>query len=188
MITAALIAAAIVLFAGTESIEKVRAWIAANAGAIDRKKAAAVVLLIAAVATFANRQPDNQPSPVPVPPDAFTLRGKFTGPTAADDAAMLSALLAELADCIERDAIPTPQHPEPRLKTGVAFDDLRIAAREARMRGESLGARQPQVKQAIHQFLDDAVGTSGGPVTPESRAAWVSAYRDLAEASAEAVK
>jgi hypothetical protein len=56
------------------------------------------------------------------------------------------------------------------------------------MRGESLGARQPHVRDAIHKFLDDAVGTSGGPVTPESRAAWVSAYRDLSEAAAEAVR
>lgn len=184
MITAALIAAAVVLFAGTESIEKVRAWIAANAGKIDRKKAAAVALLVAA-ALYAYRPASNDPSPpVPVPPDAFTLRGKFAGPTAADDASMLSALLSELADCIERDGTLT----EPRLRTGVAFDDLRIAAREARMRGESLGARQPAVKDAIHKFLDDAVGPSGGPVTPERRAAWVSAYRDLSEAAAEAVR
>lgn len=184
MITAALIAAAIVLFAGTESIEKVRAWIAAQSGKIDRKKAAAAVLLVAA-AVYAYRPESDQPSPpVPAPPDAFTLRGKFSGPTAADDASMLSALLAELADCIERDGTLT----EPRLRTGVAFDDLRIAAREARMRGESLGARQPQVKDAIHKFLDDAVGPSGGPVTPERRAAWVTAYRDLSEAAAEAVR
>lgn len=184
MITAALIAAAVVLFAGTESIEKVRAWIAANAGKIDRKKAAAVALLVAA-AIYAYRPASNEPSPpVPVPPDAFTLRGKFQGERAAEDAVLLSCLLAELADCIEHDG----SLKEPRLRTGVAFDDLRIAAREARMRGESLGARQPQVRDAIHQFLDDAVGPSGGPVTPERRAAWVSAYRDLSEASAEAVR
>ena len=185
MITAALIAAAVVLFAGADSIEKARAWIAEHAGKVDRKKAAAVALLLAAAVTFAGRPTSNEPSPpVPVPPDAFTLRGKFVGPTAADDAAMLSALLGELADCIERDGTIV----EPRLRTGVAFDDLRVAAREARMRGESLGARQPAVRDAIHQFLDDAVGTSGGPVTPESRAAWVSAYRDLAEAASEAVR
>jgi hypothetical protein len=122
--------------------------------------------------------------PQPLPPDAFSLKGKFVGATAAEDAALLSALLDELADCIERDGSLA----DPRLKTGVAFDDLRIAAREARMRGESLGARQPAVKQAVHTFLDQAVGTSGGPVTPESRRAWVAAYRDLSEAAAEAVR
>jgi hypothetical protein len=182
VITAALIAAAIVLFAGTESSEQVRAWVAQHLGQIDRKKAAAVALLLAA-AVYAYRPSSNEPSPpVPVPPDAFTLR--FVGEHAAADASMLSALLSELADCIERDGTLS----EPRLKTGVAFDDLRVAAREARMRGESLGARQPAVRDAIHTFLDDAVGTSGGPVTPESRAAWVSAYRDLSEAAAEAVR
>lgn len=184
MITAALIAAAIVLFAGTESIEKVRAWVAEYLGKIDRRKAAGAVLLVAAIA-YAYRPASNEPPPpVPVPPDAFTLRGKFKGDSAADDAAMLSALLSELADCIERDGTLA----EPRLRTGVAFDDLRIAAREARMRGESLGARQPQVRDAIHKFLDDAVGPSGGPVTPERRAAWVTAYRDLSDAAAEAVR
>jgi hypothetical protein len=182
VITAALIAAAIVLFAGTESIEKVRAWVAAQAGKIDRRQAAAVVLLVAAGAMFASQPASNTPSP-PVPmPDAFALR--FVGENAAADAAMLSSLLSELADCIERDGTLT----EPRLRTGVAFDDLRVAAREARMRGESLGARQPAVRDAIRKFLEDAVGTSGGPVTPEGRATWVAAYRDLADAAAEAVQ
>lgn len=186
MITAALIAAAVVMFAGTESIEKVRAWVAQHLGQIDRKKAVGVVLLAAAVASYASRPDTNQPSPPPpMPPDAFTLRGKFHGPSAAEDAAMLSALLSELADCIEQDG---GRKDGPRLKTGVAFDDLRIAAREARMRGESLGARQPAAKEAIHKFLDDAVGASGGPVTPERRTAWVTAYRDLAKAAAEAVR
>jgi hypothetical protein len=118
-----------------------------------------------------------------VPPDVFTLRGKFIGPSAASDAATFSALCAELADCIEYDG----QHDQ-RLKTGVAFDELRIAAREMRCRGESIGARQPQVRDSVHKFLDDAVGSSGGPVTPESRAAWVAALRDLARAAADVSK
>jgi hypothetical protein len=118
-----------------------------------------------------------------VPPDAFTLRGKFVGPTAAEDAATMSALCGELAECIEYDG----QHDQ-RLKTGIAFDDLRIAAREMRCKGESIGARQPQVRDVVHKFLDDSVGSSGGPVTPESRAAWVSALRDLSRAAADVTK
>jgi hypothetical protein len=185
MIVAALIAAALLLFADTERLAKARAWLIAHAAGVNPKHVAAVALLAIAAASYA-WQPASSPdvTPTPAPPGGFTLRGAFTGPDAADDAAMLSALLAELADCIERDGTLT----EPRLRTGVAFDDLRIAAREARMRGESLGAKQPKVRDAIHRFLDQAVGTSGGPVTPDSRSAWVAAFRDLSRACMEAVQ
>lgn len=184
MITALLIAVAIYAFAGPQIVEKVKSWYAtAKMPTIDGKHVAAVALLAAAFIAFAPQKQPPQPSPSPVPPDAFSLRGKFIGPTAAADAATLSALCDELASCIEYDGTH-----EQRLKTGVAFDELRIAAREMRCRGESIGARQPHVKEAIHKFLDDAVGSSGGPVTPESRAAWVRALRDLARAAADVTR
>jgi hypothetical protein len=150
---------------------------------IDGKYVAAVALLVAAVIAFAPSRQAPAPGPAPAPPDAFTLRGKFIGPTAAEDASIMAALCGELAECIDYDG----KHDQ-RLKTGVAFDDLRIAAREMRCKGESIGARQPQVRDAVHRFLDDAVGSSGGPVTPESRAAWVSALRDLSRAAADVTK
>lgn len=181
MITVAFLAFAGYLFFGATVTEKVKAWLATHP--VDRKHIAAAALVVAALASLAYQPlPDHQPKPVP--PSGFSLRGQFIGPTASDDAALLSALLAELADCLEQDGT----RPDPRLKTGVAFDDLRIAAREARMKGESLGARQPKVRDSIHQFLDHTVGTSGGPVTPESRRAWVTAFRDLSRACAEATK
>lgn len=182
MISALMLAAAVYLFFGAKATERVKAWLSEHP--IDPRHAAAAALLLAAAVSYAYRPAKHVPIPVPVPPDSFSLRGKFSGPSAASDAAMLSALLEELADCIERDGTLT----EPRLRTGVAFDDLRVAAREARMRGESLGARQPAVRDAIHAFLDQAVGTSGGPVTAESRRAWVAAYRDLSDACAEAAQ
>lgn len=183
MIAALLVAVALYALAGPQILEKLKAAIAnAKRPAIDGRHVAGIALLVAAVFTLAPHR-KAPPPPVPVPPDAFSLRGKFVGPTAAEDAVMMSALCGELADCIEWDGKSAQ-----RLKTGVAFDDLRIAAREARMKGESIGARQPAVKAAIHKFLDDAVGTSGGPVTPESRAAWVKAYRDLARACADVTK
>ena len=185
MITAVLIAFAAYVLAGKQITEKVQAWYAtAKVPTIDGQYVAAIALLIAAVIAFSpSRSSTPTPTPVPVPPDSFTLRGKFIGVSAASDAATFSALCAELADCIEYDG----SHDQ-RLKTGVAFDELRIAAREMRCRGESIGARQPQVRDAVHKFLDDAVGSSGGPVTPESRAAWVSALRDLARAAADVAK
>jgi len=185
VITALLVAVAVYALAGQQIAEKVKAFIAtAKMPTFDGKHVAAVALLVAAFIAFApQRQAPTPPTPAPVPPDAFTLRGKFIGERAASDAMTLSALCAELADCIEYDG----SHDQ-RLKTGVAFDELRIAAREMRCKGESIGARQPQVRDAVHKFLDDAVGSSGGPVTPESRAAWVAALRDLSRAAADVTK
>jgi len=186
VITAAFLACAAWLFFGQAATDRVIAWLATKPFAgVDPKHVAAAGLLLAAVVSYAGRSDSPAPSPAPVPPDDFSLRGKFVGPSAATDAAMFGALLGELADCLEQDG---QRKDGPRLKTGVAFDDLRIAAREARMRGESLGARQPAVRDAVHGFLDQAVGTSGGPVTPESRRAWVQAYRDLSKACEEAIQ
>jgi hypothetical protein len=184
VITALLIAFAVYVLAGQQITERVKAWYAtAKVPTIDGQYVAAVALLVAAVIAFAPNRPAPAPGPAPAPPDAFTLRGKFIGPSAAADASTMAALCAELADCIEYDG-----NHDQRLKTGVAFDDLRIAAREMRCKGESIGARQPQVRDAVHRFLDDAVGSSGGPVTPESRAAWVSALRDLSRAAADVTR
>jgi hypothetical protein len=184
VITALLIAVAVYALAGQQIAEKVKAFIAtAKMPTFDGKHVAAVALLVAAYLAFAPSRQAPAPTPAPVPPDAFTLRGKFIGPTAAEDASTMAALCGELAECIEYDG----KH-EQRLKTGVAFDDLRIAAREMRCKGESIGARQPAVRDAVHKFLDDSVGSSGGPVTPESRAAWVSALRDLSRAAADVTR
>jgi hypothetical protein len=184
VITALLVAFAVYVLAGQQITEKVKAWYAtAKMPTFDGKHVAAIALVAAAVIAFAPHRQAPAPTPAPVPPDAFTLRGKFIGERAASDAIIMSELCASLAECIEYDG----QHDQ-RLKTGVAFDDLRIAAREMRCKGESIGARQPQVRDAVHKFLDDAVGSSGGPVTPESRAAWVSALRDLSRAAADVTK
>jgi hypothetical protein len=185
VITALLVAFAIYLLAGPQLVEKAKAWYAtAKVPTIDGKHVAVLALLVAAAIAFMpSRSSSPTPQPVPVPPDAFTLKGKFIGPTAAADAATLSALCDELASCIEYDGTH-----DQRLKTGVAFDELRIAAREARCKGDSIGARQPHVREAVHRFLDDAVGSSGGPVTPESRADWVAALRDLSRAAADVTK
>jgi hypothetical protein len=124
--------------------------------------------------------------PAPRPPAAgdIVLAGKFAGPAGAADAAVLSALFAELADEIEWDG--TQEHPT--LATGVAFDELRTRARDFRCRGERIGARQPRVRDAVKSYLESKLGTSGGPVTPEQRAAWVAAFRSIAEAAANATR
>jgi hypothetical protein len=141
-----------------------------------------VLLIVGLWWSLPGRKPE--PTPAPPAPGEFSLRGKFTGPSAADDAAVLSALCGELASIIEWDGMLE----EPRLKSGVAFDELRVAAREARCRGESIGQRQPLVRDAIQHYLDAAVGTSGGPITPEGRAKWIAAYRHLGRVCGDAAK
>lgn len=184
MISALLVAVAVYALAGQQIAEKFKAWYStAKMPTVDGKHVAAVALLVAAVIAFAPQRQAPAPSPAPAPPDAFTLRGKFIGPTAGSDSSIMAELCSSLADCIEYDG-----NHDQRLKTGVAFDELRIAAREMRCKGESIGARQPAVRDAVHKFLDDAVGSSGGPVTPESRAAWVAALRDLSRAAADVTK
>lgn len=140
------------------------------------------VLLALAAWHFASTGP--APAPGPDTPAALDLRGKFVGPTAAADAATFAALTLELADVLEHDG--TLEHPH--LTTATAFDDLRQRARELRMRGQSLGDRHPRARDAVAAYLEKAVGTSGGPVTPEARASWVAAYRTIGEAAANAAR
>jgi hypothetical protein len=146
-----------------------------------RRIAAAALLCVGILAAATS---SSSPTPAPLPPGAFALRGKFIGQEAAADAATLSALCEELAAVIEYDGMQA----EPRLKTGAAIDELRIVAREARMKGVSLGDRHPKVRDAIHKYLDESVGTSGGPVGPQDRSRWVATFRDIARACADAAR
>ena len=119
---------------------------------------------ILAYSQFANHERPT-PAPDPAPAYGLDLRGKFTGEHAAADAAITDALLAELADVIEWDGRQSP----PRLTTGTQLADLRVAAREYRTRGVSLGARQPLARDAIKAFLDEEVGIDGGPVDEDRK-------------------
>jgi len=141
-----------------------------------------VVLLVIGILAA---MPRSKPQPTPAPqPGGFSLRGRFIGPTAPADAATLSALCDELADIIEQDGM----RDEPRLRSGLAFDELRHIAREARCRGESIGQRQPHAREAIAAYLEEQLGKSGGPVGPQQRAKWVSAYRELGRACGDAAR
>lgn len=141
-------------------------------------------LVLLAIGLWSMRT-QTSPTPTPAPdPHGLNLRGKFIGDTAAGDAALLAGLCDELANIIEWDGTQE----EPRLKSGVAFDELRVAAREGRCRGESVGQRQPHARAAIEEFLNAAVGTSGGPIGPEGRNKWVAAYRELGRACADAAR
>lgn len=140
----------------------------------------ALVLLAIGLLSMGGRAP----TPVPSPEGSLSLRGKFIGQTAASDAATLAAFADELASEIEHDAMQA----EPFYKSGVQYDELRTRARLLRCRGESIGDRQPHVREAVDKYLTDAVGTSGGPVTPAQRTAWAIAYREIGRAAGEATR
>lgn len=147
----------------------------------ETTRTVAVVALLAAAAW--SWRGAGVPTPTPAPDDSrLILRGLFVGETAAEDAATVAAFAAEIADEIEWDG----RQAEPMLKSGVHLDTLRVRARELRCRGQSIGDRQPKVRDAIHEFLDEAVGTSGGPVDDDQRAKWVEGYRVISGAARNA--
>lgn len=180
MIVAILIAAAAYAFAG----DKLNQY-AANVSLppLERRHVVGAALLAAAAFVWGSSAPPAPaPQPAPGPAPAFSLRGTFVGPDAAADAATVSALMDELAAEVEWDGSQS----EPLIRTGVAVDELRQRARELRCRGVSLGEKHPRAREAIKVHLDATAGTSGGPLTPAQRAAWVAAYRDIARAAADA--
>lgn len=138
----------------------------------NRKKAAAAILAVAVVAQMLSDQPQ---------PDGGLVL-KFVGPTAAQDRSVVRHLAGEIADVIEWDG----KLDKPRMTAGVHFDDLRTQAREFRCRGERIGSRQQAVNEAVHKYLLEQLGDSGGPVTPEQRQKWVDCYREIERAAGDA--
>jgi len=181
MIVAALIALAVYAAAGDRIHQAVGS---VTLPTLERRHVAAAALLAAAAVAWV-AQPAAPPAPTPAPgpaPGGLDLRGTFVGPDAAADAATVAALMDELAAEIEWDGMQEGQ----RYLTGVAIDDLRQRAREMRCRGVSLGEKHPRAREAIKAHLDATAGTSGGPLTPAQRSAWVAGYRDIARAAADA--
>lgn len=152
---------------------------------VERKHVVAAALIAAAAVAWTSSPRPPAPTPAPGPaPGALNLRGTFVGPDAAADAATVSALMEELASEIEWDGMQR----EPLVRTGVAVDDLRQRARELRCRGVSIGERHPRAREAIKAYLDATAGTSGGPLSPAQRSAWVASYREVARAAANALR
>ena len=180
MIVALLIAAAAYAFAGDKFTKYVGD---VSLPTIERRHVVGAALLAAAAFAWGSSAPPAPaPQPAPGPAPGFSLRGTFVGPDAAADAATVSALMEELSSALEWDG----SQAEPLIRTGVAVDDLRQRARELRCRGVSLGEKHPRAREAIKAHLDATAGTSGGPLTPAQRSAWVAAYRDIARAAADA--
>jgi hypothetical protein len=183
MLSILLVAAAVALFYGGDlsKFQPAIEWVKK----LGPQKWAAIGLVLAAVLLMPRGQQQDEPTPSP-DTGPLALRGTFLGPSASDDASLVGALCHELADEIEFDG--TQPEAERYLKSGVAVDELRKASRVLRCRGISIGDRQPQARDIIATYLDEHVGTDGGPLTAETRAAWVSAYRDIGRAATDAAK
>lgn len=179
MVTLALIAAAVYLFAGDRITHLVTAF-SEKAPTIERRHLIGAALLAAAAVVWSQSRPSGPtPTPVPAPDAPISLRGAFVGPNAAADAAAVSAHFSELADELEYDG----QAAEPMIRTGVAWDELRTRAKALRWKGVSLGEKHPRAREAIREYLDRTAGTSGAPLSPAQRSAWVAAYREIARAA-----
>ena len=140
---------------------------------MTRQTIAAALLAAAGVAWFAS-QPGTAPDAAPDSP----IRLEWVGPTAAADRATMGWLCAGLADALEHDG----SRSDPKIRSGAQLEELRVTARDGRMRGESIGDRQPAARQAIGDYLDREAGKSGGPLDAESRRRWVAAFRGVAAA------
>lgn len=136
-----------------------------------------------AAAIYCFTAPTRLPPAPPAPPLEIDLAGAFIGEKAADDATLLAEMSAAVADIIEWDGKQT----EPALTTARSLDQLRTRTREFLCKGESIGERNPKVRQIVGDFLESRLGTSGGAITPEQRAAWVSAYREVSRAARHAI-
>ena len=126
------------------------------------------------------RTPDIPPPPA----GPLNLGPLLQGDTAADDCCLIACMCSEIADVIEWDGMQDT----PLLTTGTALDAFRTRTRKFLCRGESIGDRQPAVRDAIAGYLDQELGNSGGEISQEDRAKWVSAYRGIAESARHAIQ
>lgn len=186
MITALLIAAAAALLYA-DKLKAAWAKLDTRLPPLQAHHYLALVCLAAAAFVYSRPTADMSPEPTPsVRPAPLSLAGMFTGPTAAEDAAALAGLCGELANYVEADGMAD----KPRLTAGWQVADLRTAAREIRMAGVSIGARQPLARDAVAKYLEhpEILGKAGGPFAPGDRARWVTALRDVAAAAEAAVR
>jgi hypothetical protein len=155
---------------------------------MSRQKLAilSAVLAVAAVAAVLEFAPRTSPAPAPAPsPDAgYSLRGRWVGPRAAEDAAAFAGLCRGLADALEVDGTAS----QPRITSGVQIEDIRIAAAEGRFLPRKLTQDQPHAVAVAGRYLDEHAGTSGGPIDAESRGRWVKSLRDLAQLAEDSVR
>lgn len=147
----------------------------------------------AAVAWLALGMPGfQQPAPSPDGPapivTTLDLRAAFAGESdrakARHDAHLLGHLTDWLADYLDADG----KRPQPKFATGGQVEDLRVEACYWVTQGGTFGAKYPDLGPAIGAHLNAAVGAESADLTPETRAKWVRAFREIAVAALTAAK
>lgn len=136
-----------------------------------------------------DHRPDDHP-PAPVV-DGLDLRGKFVGPTAGEDAAIVAEILARCANALRHDLVADVDHdgkPDgPRLTTGQRVAELRMVARDFRTEGVRIADRQPLALDAIATYLDRTIGDYGGPLDDAKRAQWIAGFEGASQAAKAAI-
>jgi hypothetical protein len=150
----------------------------------DRQKYIAVAVLAGGAVLAACVENWPRPTHRPTPAAGLDLRGKFIGPAAPDDAAAFAGLCRGVAEALDKDGAAAA----PRITTAAQLEDVRIATSEGMFLPESFTRNQPHVSAAAGQFLDKAVGTSGGPIDAAAKGKWSAALRELAQAAEDAVR
>ena len=150
----------------------------------DRQKYIAVAVLAGGAVLAACVENWPRPTHRPTPAAGLDLRGKFIGPSAPDDAAAFAGLCRGVAEALDKDGAAAA----PRITTAAQLEDVRISTSEGMFLPNSFTRDQPHVSAAAGRFLDQAVGTSGGPIDAAARAKWSTALRELAQAAQEAVR
>lgn len=141
-----------------------------------------VILAAVAVLYFGQQQGCSlgQVVPRPAPPAGPDLRAAFATnddrAAAAAHAHLFGTICDSLADYLEYDGT----RPQPLLKTGVQIDEFRRSLRQTRTKGWSFLTQYPGLDKPLDAHFTAAVGTSGGPITGETRAKWVIALRQAA--------
>lgn len=143
----------------------------------------AVAVALVCCALVAHYAVTHRANPTPVPALEIDLSSAFQGPTAAEDAASLACMADAIADMIEWDG----QQSEPLLASGTALDQLRTRTRQFMLKGSSLGDRHPKMRQIVADFLVAHLGEDAGEIDADKRAAWVSAYREIARSARHAI-
>lgn len=143
-----------------------------------------ILVALGGLAYLFSQSPDAPgPTPTPTPAPVVDLLAAFRANPSTEQARKHASdfgeLCKSLADGVEYDG----RKPEPRIKTGVQMDDLRITTREQQMQGWSFSSIYPQLGPTIDGYMQEHVGTNGGPLDSAQRARWVAAFRGLSDSA-----
>jgi glycine/serine hydroxymethyltransferase len=128
-------------------------------------------------------------APRPTGPDmvtAFSKDASKSGYAARQDAKQFAELCRSLHNTLESDWSHSPS----LLQSGAQVDTLRVVSRRLYTAGKSYNDSYPALKRTLEdhfsRHVDSAYGpleSTGGPLNEQAKAGWLTAFRELADAS-----